>query len=88
MSCCAAVTGRERAPWFQLDALQKGSEIVLQCGSHAGRDEFQDIQSRARDLDIMALHLEVERCNERAWGVYLSLGFSSTERFHLISRVL
>ena len=53
-----------------------------------GKDELQDIQSRARDLDIKALHLEVDRCNERARGPYLSLGFSSRERFHLMSHVL
>jgi len=34
-----------------------------------GKDEFQGIQSRARGLDIMALHLAVDRRNERARGL-------------------
>jgi ribosomal protein S18 acetylase RimI-like enzyme len=57
-------------------------------GKGIGKTVLREIQSKARCLDIKALHLEVERTNERARSLYLSLGFSSRERFHLMTCAL
>jgi ribosomal protein S18 acetylase RimI-like enzyme len=54
-------------------------------GKGIGKSVLLDIQSMARGLNVKALHLEVRRSNNRARNLYLSLGFSSRERFHLMT---
>ena len=57
-------------------------------GAGVGKAVLAEIQSRARAAGVKALHLEVERGNERARKLYLSLGFQSRERFHLMTCML
>ena len=57
-------------------------------GKGAGRAVLEDVLSKARKLGVKALHLEVDRRNERARHLYSSLGFSLRERYHLMSLVL
>lgn len=57
-------------------------------GRGIGRTVLGEIQTKARALGVRALHLEVDRENERARRLYLSAGFASRERFHLMSLVL
>lgn len=54
-------------------------------GKGIGKAVLREIQSKARRLNIKALHLEVERSNDRARNLYPALGFSSRERFHLMT---
>ena len=57
-------------------------------GEGIGKAVLAEIQTRARSLGVKALHLEVERGNDRARKLYLSLGFQSRERFHLMTCML
>ena len=57
-------------------------------GKGIGTKVLKTLIARARELGARALHLEVARDNERARRLYRSMGFSSRERFHLMSRTL
>lgn len=57
-------------------------------GRGIGRSVLRTIQSKAAELGVKALHLEVERTNKRARSLYLSLGFASRERYHLMTCAL
>jgi GNAT superfamily N-acetyltransferase len=57
-------------------------------GKGIGKTVLKNLQSKARELEVKALHLEVERSNDRARNLYLSLGFSSRDRFHLMTCAL
>lgn len=57
-------------------------------GRGIGRQVLEDVSARAGMLGAKALHLEVDRNNERARHLYRSLGFDSRERFHLMTRIL
>jgi len=57
-------------------------------GRGIGKSVLLDIKSRAAELSIKALHLEVEGSNRRARSLYQSLGFTSRERFHLMTCAL
>ena len=57
-------------------------------GKGFGKIVLEDIQSKAREIKVKALHLEVERTNDRARNLYRSLGFASRERFHLMTCAL
>ena len=57
-------------------------------GEGVGKTVLAEIQSVARAEGVKALHLEVERTNDRAKKLYRSLGFSSRERFHLMTCAL
>ena len=57
-------------------------------GRGVGKTVLEDIQSKAREMKVKALHLEVERSNDRARKLYRSLGFASRERFHLMTCTL
>jgi ribosomal protein S18 acetylase RimI-like enzyme len=46
------------------------------------------VESAARSMGIRALHLEVERGNQRAQRFYESGGFETRDRFHLMSKYL
>ena len=57
-------------------------------GRGVGKTVLEEIQSKARERKVKALHLEVERSNDRARKLYRSLGFASRERFHLMTCTL
>lgn len=57
-------------------------------GAGVGKTVLAEIQSRARDSGVKALHLEVDRSNDRAKKLYRALGFTSRERFHLMTCAL
>jgi ribosomal protein S18 acetylase RimI-like enzyme len=54
-------------------------------GRGIGRFVLEEIKSRARSLDINALHLEVARNNERARRLYRALGFEARDKYLLMS---
>ena len=57
-------------------------------GRGIGKSVLRQIQSRAAELGVQAIHLEVDRSNDRARNLYLALGFTSRERFHLMTCAL
>ena len=57
-------------------------------GKGIGRAVLEQVAAQARALGVRALHLEVDRGNQRARRLYLSMGFEPRERFHLMSRRL
>lgn len=57
-------------------------------GTGIGTAVLNTVAARARELGARALHLEVARDNARARRLYRSMGFSSRERFHLMSLTL
>jgi ribosomal protein S18 acetylase RimI-like enzyme len=57
-------------------------------GGGIGRKVLEEIRLQAKNLGVMALHLEVDRSNERARRLYRSVGFTSRERYHLMSLIL
>ncbi len=54
-------------------------------GQGIGRAALRAAQNHARQLGILALHLEVAHDNTRARGLYESCNFTVRERFHLMS---
>lgn len=54
-------------------------------GQGIGRQALEFIACQAASLDIAALHLEVARTNDKAKRLYLKAGFSSRERYHLMT---
>lgn len=55
-------------------------------GQGLGRKALSFMVEEAGRLGIVALHLEVDRGNERARSLYRALGFEPRERFMLMSR--
>jgi GNAT superfamily N-acetyltransferase len=56
-------------------------------GKGIGRKVLEAVRSRAKALGVKALHLEVDRGNERAINLYRSLGYALRERYHLMSLI-
>lgn len=52
-------------------------------GQGIGKQVLAFVENEARRLGVKALHLEVERHNQRARSLYRRLGFSDQERFLL-----
>jgi ribosomal protein S18 acetylase RimI-like enzyme len=57
-------------------------------GRGIGGRVLGEIKSRARELDINALHLEVARDNEPARRLYRAAGFEARDRYLLMSATL
>jgi GNAT superfamily N-acetyltransferase len=56
-------------------------------GKGFGRRALEFLEDRCRKPGVKALHLEVERENEKARGVYLKNGFTDNERFLMTKRI-
>lgn len=56
-------------------------------GQGLGSQVLLEVVGIARDLNIVAVQLEVERTNPRAAALYLRLGFVDHDR-HLLTRVI
>ncbi len=56
-------------------------------GHGLGTEAIALAEREARELGVRALHLEVERSNPRARGVYLRRGFRDNDR-QLLSKIL
>lgn len=54
-------------------------------GKGIGTKALEEVRARARALGVRALHLEVDRENERAIRLYRSLGYVPRGRYHLMS---
>ncbi|HKJ54314.1 MAG TPA: GNAT family N-acetyltransferase [Gammaproteobacteria bacterium] len=57
-------------------------------GRGIGGQVLKEIKSKARELDINALHLEVARDNEHARRLYRAAGFEARDRYLLMSATL
>ncbi len=57
-------------------------------GQGIGTQVMHHLEAAARSLGIRAIHLEVERDNERAQRFYESLGFEARRRFFSMSKRL
>jgi diamine N-acetyltransferase len=56
-------------------------------GKGYGTKVMQMLEERARQLDVHAMHLEVERTNRRGEKLYINSGFSSNDRRLLTKRL-
>lgn len=66
-------------------------EFYLQAdyrGRGIGGEVLEAIKSKARELDINALHLEVARDNTRARRLYQACGFEAREKYVLMTAEL
>ncbi len=59
--------------------------VPFMRGKGIGSRVIQCIQTEARRLGVKALHLEVARSNTRAIETYSRRGFTSRDRYHLIT---
>ncbi|MCT8160867.1 GNAT family N-acetyltransferase [Pseudoruegeria sp. SHC-113] len=57
-------------------------------GRGLGGEVLRTLLPALADHGVKALHLEVERGNERARGLYARLGFENRETYHLMTRIL
>ncbi|OBX33717.1 ribosomal-protein-alanine N-acetyltransferase [Halomonas elongata] len=57
-------------------------------GLGAGREALVRLAETMRDSGIVALHLEVEKSNDRARGLYHGLGFTPRDHYGLMSMSL
>jgi len=57
-------------------------------GGGTGTEVLRQVKTLMSDRGVSALHLEVDRTNERARSLYGRLGFSSREKYHLMSIAL
>ncbi|WP_136066612.1 GNAT family N-acetyltransferase [Modicisalibacter radicis] len=53
-----------------------------------GREALDTLKLVMRSMDVKALHLEVDRGNEKAQRLYSAVGFESREKYFLMSSVL
>lgn len=65
---------------FYIDSAERGKGI--------GRKMLAEVSALLRQQDIVALHLEVDGTNERAKSAYARAGFSSRDKYHVMSLVL
>ena len=65
---------------FYIDAAERGKGI--------GSKVLMEVSALLRERDIVALHLEVDGTNERAKSAYARAGFSSRDKYHVMSLVL
>ena len=65
---------------FYVEAAERGKGI--------GSKMLAEVSALLRERDIVALHLEVDGANERAKSAYERAGFSSRDRYHVMSLVL
>ncbi len=65
---------------FYVEAAERGKGI--------GSKVLADVSALLRERDIVALHLEVDGTNERAKSAYARAGFSSRDKYHVMSLVL
>ena len=65
---------------FYLEAAERGTGV--------GGRVLKDIAVLLRARGIVAVHLEVDGQNERARAAYARAGFSSREKYHVMSLVL
>jgi ribosomal protein S18 acetylase RimI-like enzyme len=61
---------------------------VAERGRGIGSKVLADVSALLRERDIVALHLEVDGTNERAKSAYERMGFSSRDKYHVMSLVL
>lgn len=61
---------------------------VAERGRGIGSKVLADVSALLRERDIVALHLEVDGTNERAKSTYERMGFSSRDKYHVMSLVL
>jgi ribosomal protein S18 acetylase RimI-like enzyme len=59
-----------------------------QRGAGVGREALARIELEARRLELVALHLEVKRTNDRAIRIYEAHGFENRASHHLMSKRL
>ena len=57
-------------------------------GKGIGSNVLKKIGAFLRERDVVALHLEVDGTNERAKSAYARAGFSSRDKYHVMSLVL
>jgi GNAT superfamily N-acetyltransferase len=65
---------------FYIEAAERGKGI--------GSKALMEVSALLRERDIVALHLEVNGANERAKSAYEQVGFSSRDKYHVMSLVL
>ena len=65
---------------FYIEAAERGKGI--------GSNVLVEVGALLRERDIVALHLEVDRTNERAKSAYARAGFSCRDKYHVMSLVL
>ena len=65
---------------FYIEAAERGKGI--------GSMVLAEVSAFLRERDIVALHLEVDGTNERAKSAYARAGFSSRDKYHVMSLVL
>ena len=65
---------------FYVEAAERGKGI--------GSKVLAEVSALLRERDIVALHLEVDGTNERAKSTYARAGFSSRDKYHVMSLVL
>ena len=65
---------------FYVEAAERGKGI--------GSNVLVEVGALLRERDIVALHLEVDRTNERAISAYARAGFSCRDKYHVMSLVL
>ena len=65
---------------FYVEAAERGKGI--------GSMVLAEVSALLRERDIVALHLEVDGTNERAKSAYARAGFSSRDKYHVMSLVL
>ena len=65
---------------FYIKAAERGRGI--------GSQVLVEISALLRERGIVALHLEVDGANERAKSAYVRAGFSSRDKYHVMSLVL
>ena len=53
-----------------------------------GKMVLNQVEDNLKQMQVKALYLEVDRENQRAKQFYMSQGFRSRERFHLMSKSL
>jgi ribosomal protein S18 acetylase RimI-like enzyme len=65
---------------FYVEAAERGKGI--------GSKVLMEVSELLRERDIVALHLEVDGTNERAIATYARAGFSSRNKYHVMSLTL
>lgn len=65
---------------FYIEAAERGKAI--------GSKVLVEVSALLRERDIVALHLEVNGTNEQAKSTYARAGFSSRDKYHVMSLVL
>ena len=60
--------------------------VPQQRGHGYGRQLLEVAGQSARELGLSALHLEVDRSNQRAQQLYQSLGYERRERYFVMSK--